>query len=317
MTAFGCGILALAAVFAPSGEGKAGVRLILESPERVLRPGQKMLLRFTLENQGDAETRVDEPESYLEGLEIRDVDGRVVKAAGRTKGITKRSPVVEPGGFIGRTVDIAPVLSVPEDKEGWYRFRWSFGEDASNEVQVLVLRDWTATLETNHGAITIEFLPQTAPNHVLNFLRLARSGFYDGSQFHRIIPGFMMQGGIPKDPSRVPKTTLEAEFSNLKHVFGTVSMARTPDPNSATCQFFICFGPAPHLDGAYSIFGRVIQGEEAVKEIEKVKTDHNPCKQCGQVPQRTGANPCCGRHHQDRPEIEVAIKKVTLTERKR
>lgn len=152
---------------------------------------------------------------------------------------------------------------------------------------------------------------------MLNFVRLARSGFYDGSSFHRIIPGFMMQGGIPKDPARIPKTTLEAEFTNLKHVFGTVSMARTPDPNSATCQFFICFAPSPHLDGAYSVFGQVIQGEEAIKEVEKVKTDHNPCKGCGQVPPKTGTTPCCGRHHQDRPEIDVVIKKVTLTERKR
>jgi len=82
-----------------------------------------MPLRFTIENAGDSEARLDEPENYIEGLEIRDGDGRVVKAMGRTKGITKRSPAVEPGGFIGRTVDFASTLQVPEDKEGWFRLR--------------------------------------------------------------------------------------------------------------------------------------------------------------------------------------------------
>ncbi len=308
---------ALSAGLFPAEGARAGVKLSIEVPERIFRPGREMVVRFTIENDGETEARLDEPESYLEGLEVRDGEGRVVKAAGRTRGITKRSPVVEPRGFIGRAVDIAGALSVPEDKEGWYRLRWSFGDAVSNEARVLARRDWLATVETNHGAIAIEFLPEAAPNHVLNFLRLARSGFYEGSTFHRIIPGFMMQGGIPKDPANTPKTTLQAEFSSRKHVFGTVSMARTPDPDSATCQFFICFAPATHLDLAYSAFGQVVKGEETVKGIEKVKTDHSPCKGCGQIPQKTGTTPCCGRHHQDRPEIDVVIKGVTLAERKK
>ena len=299
-----------------AADGPAGVKLSIEAPDGVFRPGRKMPVRFTIENAGDAEARLEEPESYLEGLEVRDAEGRVVKGVGRTRGITKRSSVLDPGSFFGATVDVSGALSVPEDKEGWYRLRWSFGDATSNEIRILVIRDWLAEIETNHGSITIEFLPQAAPNHVLNFLRLARSGFFEGSLFHRIIPGFMMQGGAPKNPANAPKTTLDAEFSSLKHVFGTVSMARTSNPNSATCQFFICFGPVPHLDGSYSIFGRVIRGEEVVKEIEKVKSDHNPCKGCGKVPPGPGATPCCGRHHQDRPEIDVVIKKVTLTERK-
>jgi cyclophilin family peptidyl-prolyl cis-trans isomerase len=297
---------------------QSAVRLKIETAEKVFRPGQKMPLRFLIENAGEAEAKVDEPDTYLEGLEILDPEGKVAKATGKTKGITKRSVSLEAGGFIGRTVDIGPAFpAVAEDREGWYRIRWSFGEVASNELRVYVMRDWTAKIDTNHGTIEIEFYPHLAPNHVENFLRLSRSGFYEGSQFHRIIPGFVMQGGSPKDPSKELKTPLAAELSPAKHVFGTVSMARTNLLNSATSGFFICFGGVPHLDGNYSVFGQVISGEEVVKEVERVKTDHTPCKKCGRVVRSGGITPCCGTHHEDRPEQEVVIKKVTVSERKK
>jgi peptidyl-prolyl cis-trans isomerase B (cyclophilin B) len=296
----------------------AGVRLGVEAPEKVFRPGQRMLLRFTIENAGDKDAAIEEPSSYLEGLEILDGDGRPVKPAGKTKGAGKRSVTLEPGGFLGRTVDIASAFpEIPENREGWYRIRWSCLESTSNEARVYVMRDWIATIETNHGSITIEFYPSVAPTHVENFLKLARSGFYEGTLFHRIIPGFMMQGGAPKEGSKEPVAPLKAEFSTMKHVFGTVSMARTNDPNSATTQFFICFGGAPQLNGNYSVFGQVVSGEEVVKEVERVKTDHNPCKKCGKTFRVPGITPCCGAHHEDRPEQEVVIKKVTVTERKK
>lgn len=293
-----------------------GVRLLLESPEAVLRPERKMALRFTIENAGEAEAKVDEPESWVEGLEAWDPAGKIVKGPGKTKGISRRSRALEPGGFLGRVVDVASAVPVAEDAEGYYRFRWSFGDLVSNEIRVLVTRDWIATLETNHGSIQLEFAPETAPNHVLRFLDLSRRGFYEGAIFHRIIPGFMMQGGAAKDAARTP-SPIEAEFSATKHVFGTLSMARTSDPNSATCQFFICFGPAPNLDRQYSAFGRVVEGLDVVQAIEKVKTDHSPCKGCGQTPAKPGGNACCGKHHQDKPETDVVLKKVTLAVRKR
>jgi cyclophilin family peptidyl-prolyl cis-trans isomerase len=294
------------------------VRLAIDTPEKIFRPGQRMPVRFLIENAGDKEAKVDEPDTYLEGLEILDGEGKVVKATGKTKGITRRSVSLEAGGFIGRTVDIAAAFPpVAEEKEGWYRIRWSFGDVASNELRVYVMRDWIAKLETNHGSIEIELYPQLAPNHVENFLRLARGGFYEGSLFHRVIPGFMMQGGAPKDSSRELPKPLVAEFSSVKHVFGTVSMARTSDPNSATSQFFICFRGAPHLDGSYTVFGQVISGEEVVKEVERVKSDHNPCKKCNKVFRTGGATSCCGAHHEDRPEQDVVLKKVTISERKK
>jgi cyclophilin family peptidyl-prolyl cis-trans isomerase len=290
-----------------------GLRLSLEAGEPRLRPERKMLLRFTIENAGEAELKVDEPESWLEGLEAWDPAGKVVKGPGKTKGISRRSRPLEPGGFLGRVVDVASVVPVPEDVEGYYRFRWSFGDLVSNEIQVLVLRDWIATLETTHGALQVEFTPELAPKHVLRFLDLSRRGFYDGTVFHRIIPGFMMQGGGATDAAKTP-APLAAEFNATPHVFGTLSMARTADPNSATCQFFICFAPAPHLDRQYSAFGRVVEGLEVVKSIEKVKSDHSPCKGCGQA--NPGRSACCGKHHADKPETDVVLKKVTLAVRK-
>lgn len=293
-----------------------GVRLLLEAPEPVLRPGGRMLLRFTIENAGDSEAKVDEPESYLEGLEAWDPEGKVVKGLGKTRGISRRSRPLEPGGFAGRVLDIGGALQVPEDREGFYRFRWSFGDVVSNEIRVLVIRDWIATLDTNHGAIVLEFAPEAAPAHVLRFLDLSRRGFYNGTNFHRIIPGFMMQGGAPADPAKEP-APLQPEFNAAKHVFGTLSMARKAEPASASCQFFICFGPVPHLDRQYTAFGRVLEGQEVVQAVEKVKTDHSPCKGCGVTPAKPGGNSCCGRHHQDKPESDVVLKTVTLAVRKK
>lgn len=294
---------------------EAGLRLALDAADPVLRPEGRMRLRFTIENAGAAELKVDEPESWVEGLEAWDPKGKVVKGPGKTKGISRRSRPLEPGGFLGRVADVSAAVAVAEEDEGVWRFRWSFGDLVSNELQVLVMRDWIATLETTHGSIALEFSPEHAPRHVLRFLDLCRRGFYDGTVFHRVIPGFMMQGGQPADPARVP-APLAAEFSATPHVFGTLSMARTADPNSATCQFFICFGAAPHLDRQYSAFGRVVEGIEAVKSIEKVKSDHNPCKGCGQAHPKPGSTPCCGKHHADKPEVDVVLKKVTLSVRK-
>jgi peptidyl-prolyl cis-trans isomerase B (cyclophilin B) len=298
--------------------GTTSTRLTIESMEKIFRPGQKMALRFTIENAGDQEAKLDEPESYLEGLEVMDADGKVLRPVGKTKGITRRAVSLEAGGFVGRVVDIGPAFpAVSEDKEGWYRIRWSFGGAVSNEIRVFVMRDWVAKLETNFGDVEIEFQPNLAPKHVENFLKLARSGFYDGSIFHRIVPGFMMQAGMPKDPANEIRTPLNAEFSAAKHVFGTVSMARQDHPNSATSQFFICFAAAPSLDGRYTVFGQLVSGEDAVKAIERVKTDHSPCKKCGRVVRGPGTTSCCGTHHEDRPEQDVVIKKVTVTERKK
>ncbi len=126
-------------------------------------------------------------------------------------------------------------------------------------------------IETDFGTMKLELFRDVAPIHVDSMLSLIRKGFYDGLTFHRIIDGFMIQGGDPKgDGSGDAGYTLPAEFSKLKHVEGTLSMARTADPNSASCQFFICLAPAPHLDGQYTIFGQLMDGTDVLHKIGSV-----------------------------------------------
>ncbi len=132
-----------------------------------------------------------------------------------------------------------------------------------------------AVVETSFGKIEIEFFPEKAPNHVDNFITLAKEGFYDGTVFHRVIPGFMIQGGDPNSKSLDrsehgfggPDYNLKAEFNDLPHKRGTLSMARSRHPDSAGSQFFICVADAPDLDGQYTVFGRVVSGMEAADRI--------------------------------------------------
>jgi len=135
-----------------------------------------------------------------------------------------------------------------------------------------------ATISTEFGDITVELWNDVAPKHVENFLKLGREGFYDGLTFHRIIPGFVIQGGCPKgDGTGGPGWHVDAEFNDRNHVPGTLSMARSSDPNSAGSQFFICLTreKCRHLDGQYTGFGQITEGMEAVEKIAAVKADPN------------------------------------------
>jgi len=124
-------------------------------------------------------------------------------------------------------------------------------------------------IETDMGSIKIELLPDVAPNTVANFKVLAHNGYYDGIIFHRVIPGFMAQGGDPTGTGTGgPGYKVKAEFNATKHVRGTVAMARTADPDSAGSQFYICFGPQPHLDRQYTVFGQVVEGMDVVDQVK-------------------------------------------------
>jgi len=122
----------------------------------------------------------------------------------------------------------------------------------------------------NKGEIRIEFYPEDAPKTVENFVTLAKKGFYDGLTFHRVVPDFVVQGGDPKgDGTGGPGYTIKAEFNKQKHVRGAVAMARSQHPDSAGCQFYITYGATPHLDGSYTVFGRVASGMEHVDRIKQ------------------------------------------------
>ncbi len=140
-----------------------------------------------------------------------------------------------------------------------------------------------AVIETNLGTIKFKFLEDKAPGHTKNFVDLAKKGFYDGTRFHRVIPGFMIQGGDPNsksgERSRMgtgdPGYKIKAEFNDTKHVRGIVSMARSQSPDSAGSQFFICVDNANFLDGQYTAFGQVIEGLDVVDKIVNLKRDGN------------------------------------------
>lgn len=152
------------------------------------------------------------------------------------------------------------------------------------------------TVETNESVIKIELYPETAPNTVNNFISLIRKGFYDGTIFHRVIPDFMIQGGDPEGSGMGgPGYSIKGEFAanrfpnDLLHTKGVVSMARSANPNSAGSQFFIMVSDAPHLDGQYAAFGRVVEGMEEAERIVGVR-----------------------RNFSDRPLKDEQMKKVTV-----
>jgi peptidyl-prolyl cis-trans isomerase B (cyclophilin B) len=182
---------------------------------------------------------------------------------------------------------------------------------AGKERKMVTPRDYAntlVTLQTDLGDITIHFFYDKAPKHVENFIDLAASGFYDGTMFHRVIPGFMIQGGDPntkkpEDPAHRYGTggnvvdgkeaRLKAEFNDVSHKRGVVSMARSQDPNSASSQFFIVVKDSTFLDGQYSAFGEVVSGMDVADKVAAVARGSN-----------------------DRPNTPVRIKKAVLTQPK-
>jgi len=151
-----------------------------------------------------------------------------------------------------------------------------FAADKPAAGTVAGIKGPKATLKTKFGDMDIVFFPEKAPKHVESFIALAKSGFYNGTIFHRVIPGFMIQGGDPntKDPNKPetygqggPSQKLKAEFNDIPHRRGILSMARTNDPNSAGSQFFIVVKDSNFLDGQYTVFGEVVKGMEVADKI--------------------------------------------------
>ncbi len=166
-------------------------------------------------------------------------------------------------------------------------------EEAQKTID-FAAQTYTVELDTTKGPIRLQFLPDKAPGHVKNFIALAKIGFYDNLTFHRIIGGFMIQGGCPLGSGTGNGGyNIKAEFNDTPHVAGVLSMARSNNPDSASTQFFICLGTHSHLDRNYTAFGKVADEEslKTVKAIGSVKTDHG-----------------------DRPVDKVSIKKATVKE---
>jgi cyclophilin family peptidyl-prolyl cis-trans isomerase len=165
--------------------------------------------------------------------------------------------------------------------------------DAPPKMEIDPKKQYTAVMETSLGKITIALDPKVAPNHVNSFVFLARQGYYDGVIFHRVIPGFMAQGGDPTGTGAGgPGYQLKAEFNPRKHVRGVLSAARTSDPNSAGSQFFLMHADSPHLDNQYTAFGKATSGLDVVDKLANQPRDRN-----------------------DRPHNPAMINKITIEER--
>jgi peptidyl-prolyl cis-trans isomerase B (cyclophilin B) len=157
-------------------------------------------------------------------------------------------------------------------------------EEKKDEKTSMNTSSEVAVIKTSEGEMVVQFWTDAAPSTIENFKKLARSGFYDGTIFHRIVKGFMIQGGDPnsKDPAKEssygqgdPGYKIKAEFNDHSHERGVISMARGPSPDSAGSQFFICLAPVPRLDGQYTTFGKLIKGADVLEKIGDISVTSN------------------------------------------
>ena len=191
------------------------------------------------------------------------------------------------GAQLTLTYDLGPAIEAAGGGSGGGSLSLAFAGGAAREINVMQaapagldfmamdaaeLSKYRVLMETTSGDMMMEFWPDVAPGHVRNFLDLSYTDFYDGLTFHRVIPGFMIQGGCPQGNGggNGPRQ-LKAEFNDRNHVPGVLSMARTADPNSASCQFFVMHANATHLDGQYSAFGKVTSDLSVVDKIVETR----------------------------------------------
>ena len=216
----------------------------------------------------------------------------------------KSSIELAKGAQLTLSYDLGPAIEAAMHSERTGPVTLSFAGGPAREINVMQaapagldfmamdeaeLSKYRVLMETTSGDMMMEFWPDVAPGHVRNFLDLSYTDFYDGLTFHRVIPGFMIQGGCPQGNGggNGPRR-LEAEFNDRNHVPGVLSMARTADPNSASCQFFVMHANATHLDGQYSAFGKVTSDLSVVDKIVETR----------------GAG--------DRPTVKQVIKNATV-----
>ncbi|HRV80968.1 MAG TPA: peptidylprolyl isomerase [Planctomycetota bacterium] len=259
--------------------GRSGDEPVVQATWKVSRyfvDGEPLKVTLQLVVTGDKPVEL---EPWALSAAAFSVDGR---SLGSRTG--KKDVALEPGQTVETTLDIAPAVQA---LEAWDHraFRLTYHGVAGSEGQQVLyfehaekaiefmdlpakqLEDYQVIMRTNQGDMWIELWPEVAPQHVRNFLDLAYTGFYDGSKFHRVIPGFMIQGGGPKPGTKAPRT-VQAEFNDRKHVRGVLSMARLGnDINSASSEFFLMHARYPSLDGLYTGFGKLVEGEEVIDRI--------------------------------------------------
>jgi len=262
----------------------------------------------TAARAGNPEIKVEAPKTLIDGgsldahvvitapKEGAEIPGWMLEPAGfavNGKPLGERGSgklKLGPSGKITVDLDLGPAIGAMKGLEH-KSFKLTYGEDNNGTQPIEVsymqsvekgldflkmsadeLAKYHVVLQTNRGDMEVEFWPDVAPKTVANFLDLSYTGFYNGITFHRVIPGFMIQGGDPTGTGggNGPRK-LQAEFNAKKHVRGVLSMARTADPNSASCQFFIVHADSPHLDNQYTAFGKLVNGLDVLDKIATTK----------------------------------------------
>ncbi|MCP5022336.1 MAG: peptidylprolyl isomerase [bacterium] len=259
----------------PTAEDDVSVKVAMPS---MYVEGQPLLVSLRLEVQGEESVQLNSWALSAAGFSL---NGHTL---GSRKG--KRNLVLEPGQILETTLDLGPAI-IAKGKTPKRDFRLSYqgvGKSKPQEIRFFLgpskgvnfmelpleqLGDYQVVMMTNRGDFLFELWPDVAPHHVRNFLDLSHTGFYDETGFHRVIPGFMIQGGKAKTGTKAPRTVM-AEFNDRKHVRGVLSAARLGhDVNSASSEFFVMHTTYPSLDGKYTAYGMMLEGGEALDLIVK------------------------------------------------
>jgi peptidyl-prolyl cis-trans isomerase B (cyclophilin B) len=270
-----------------------GVRTTLTAEPAMVR-GSEVVLRLSIEVTQDAEVPADLLTGVKLDVKVGDAAGPMVREAGKGGAVA-----LSAGTSLSRLIKLPVDRLAPNAKDGMgvvtIAISWPDMTGANCVVQIapdlskisidqLDLKKTKVVLVTNYGEMTIAFYADKAPETVKNFLKLAKDGFYDGTKFHRVIRNFMVQGGDPltkNDDQQArwgtgdPGYKVKAEFNDTKHTRGTLSMARSADPDSAGSQFFVCHADAAHLDNQYTAFGALESGLDVLDKIANVQCGGN------------------------------------------
>lgn len=281
----------LAAVVLPpvTAQEVPGLRVGLSTPQSLVAAGGSIQLMLRLQVEADTEVPADLLSGVRLAMTVGDQPGPKITEAGQGAAVLLRAGTrVErmltfPVAQLAPTIDANSVTPIAIAWEGVAGANCvvKVAPDASGiDLEQLDLAKTKVVLVTNYGEMTVSFRPDKAPKTVASFLKLCQQGFYDGTKFHRVIRDFMIQGGDPntKDDTRPetwgqggPGFSLPAEFSDLKHLRGTLSMARSTDPNSAGSQFFVVHKDSPQLDNSYTAFGNLEKGMDVLDTIANVR----------------------------------------------
>jgi len=266
-----------------------GIKATLAATRSVVGAAGVVDLRLVLEVVADTAVPSELLTGYSFEVSVDEKVGPAIQKAGKGASV----PLAK-GTLIERTISLPAARFVPVAGAASFSavaVQWSgvsgancvfkIAPDASKvDLSMIDLDKTRVVLVTNHGEMLVSFRPDKAPNHVRNFLKLAQQGFYDGTKFHRVIRNFMIQGGDPhtKDDTKQhlwgqgdPGYKIDAEFNDIKHVRGVLSMARSSAPNSAGSQFYIVHKDSPHLDGQYTAFGNLESGADTLDSIASTR----------------------------------------------